>query len=97
MEQIWGVFARALFYGTPILYPIEFVPEGLRSGLAAINPLVPIFEQARIWVMDPNAPTIVEAAGGVLGVVLAAAIIVGTCAFGLWIFEREAPRVAEAL
>lgn len=97
VEQIWGVFARALFYGTPILYPIEFVPEGFRSAVATANPLVPIFEQARIWVMDPNAPTIVEAAGGVFGVVLAAAIIVGTCVVGLWIFEREAPRIAEEL
>jgi ABC-2 type transport system permease protein len=97
VEQIWGVFTRALFYGTPILYPIEFVPEGFRSAVAAANPLVPIFEQARIWVIDPNAPSVVEAAGGPVGVAIAAAIIVATCAFGLRLFEREAPRVAEEL
>jgi ABC-2 type transport system permease protein len=97
VEQIWGVFSRALFYGTPILYPIELIPEGFRSAVVALNPLAPIFEQARIWVLDPNAPSMVEAAGGPLGVAIAAGIIVATCTFGLWIFEREAPRVAEEL
>jgi len=97
VEQIWTVIARALFYGTPVLYPIEFVPDGFRSFVAAFNPLVPIFEQARIWVMDPDAPSMVEAAGGALGVAVAATILVVTCLFGLWIFEREAPRVAEEL
>lgn len=97
VEQIWSVVARALFYGTPVLYPIEFVPEGFRSALAAINPLVPIFEQARVWVMDPNAPSMADAAGGALGLLIAAAILVLTCVAGLWLFEREAPRVAEEL
>jgi ABC-2 type transport system permease protein len=97
VEQIWTVFSRALFYGTPILYPIEFVPEGFRSLVAVLNPLVPIFEQARIWVLDPDAPSIVDVAGGPLGLAISAAIIAATCAVGLWIFEREAPRVAEEL
>jgi ABC-2 type transport system permease protein len=95
--EIWSVFSRALFYGSPILYPIEFVPGGFRSVVAAVNPLVPIFEQARIWVLDPAAPSMVEAAGGPVGLAIAAGIIAATCAFGLWIFEREAPRIAEAL
>jgi ABC-type polysaccharide/polyol phosphate export permease len=97
VEQIWIVFSRALFYGTPILYPIELVPEGFRSILAAANPLVPIFEQARIWVLDPDAPSIVEAAGGPLGLAISAAIIAATFAVGFWIFEHEAPRIAEEL
>jgi ABC-2 type transport system permease protein len=97
IEQIWSVLARALFYGTPVLYPIEFVPEGFRSVVSAFNPLVPIFEQARIWVLDPDAPSVVEATGGTLGVLVAGAILVGTCIVGLWVFEREAPRVAEEL
>jgi ABC-2 type transport system permease protein len=97
VEQIWTVVARALFYGTPVLYPIEFVPEGFRSIVAAFNPLVPIFEQARIWVLDPAAPSVVEASGGVLGVLVAGLILVLTCVLGLWVFEREAPRIAEEL
>jgi ABC-2 type transport system permease protein len=96
VDQIWGVFARALFYSTPILYPIEIVPDSLRAVVIA-NPLAPIFEQARIWVLDPTAPGLAEAAGGAAFLLIPAAIFVGTCALGLWLFNREAPRVAEEL
>jgi hypothetical protein len=57
-----------------------------------------IFGQVRIWVLqEPNAPTVLESAGGWLGLVPAAAIFVGVLVFGIWIFRREAPRIAEEL
>ena len=93
---IWGVAALALMYCTPIVYPIEFVPESLKE-LFFLNPLVPIFEQARAWIIDPQAPGAVEAAGGVLALLPAAAIFVAIAIFGLWIFDREAPHIAEEL
>ena len=43
---IWGVAVSALFYGSPILYPYEFVPEQFRE-LFAINPLTPLLAEAR--------------------------------------------------
>lgn len=93
---IWIVVAQVLFYATPILYPVNFKEN--YEHLLMINPLAVIFEQVRIWILDePQAPTIVEAAGGWLGLVPAAVIFVGVCAFGVWIFRREAPRVAEEL
>ncbi|HEX7058267.1 MAG TPA: ABC transporter permease [Solirubrobacterales bacterium] len=93
---IWSVMVTVLFYATPILYPIEIVPEQYRS-LLMINPLAPIFEQVRVWVIDPSAPTAVDAAGGVLGLLPAFAIFVGTCVLGILIFSRAAPRIAEEL
>ncbi len=62
-----------------------------------INPLAVIFEQVRVWVLEPGRPTAAEAAGGALHLLPAAAIFVGICAFGAWIFSREAPRIAEDL
>jgi ABC-2 type transport system permease protein len=96
IEQIWGVFARALFYATPVLYPLELVPDSLRTIIMA-NPLAPIFEQARVWVIDPAAPGVFEVAVSAPALILPAAIFAGACVLGLWIFEREAPRVAEEL
>ena len=96
IEQVWGVFARALFYGTPVIYPIELVPDSLRSFVLA-NPLAPIFEQARIWVVDPGAPTPLDAAGSVGLLLLPTLVVVAACAIGFWVFDREAPRVAENL
>jgi ABC-2 type transport system permease protein len=95
---IWTVVAQVLFYATPILYPVNiFEEEPKYEHLLMINPLAVIFEQVRVWVLEPNAPTAVEAAGGAAGLIPAAVIFVAVCAFGAWIFNREAPRIAEEL
>ena len=94
---IWVVLAQVLFYFSPILYPIEALHNETYEQLLMINPLAPIFEQVRVWVLEPGAPTAVEAAGGWLGLLPAAAIYVGLCAFAVWIFSRDAPRIAEEL
>lgn len=94
---IWAVVAQVLFYATPILYPVDFKGETFER-LMMINPLAVIIEQVRVWVLnEPAAPTAVEAAGGWLGLLPAAAIFVGVCLFSAWIFKREAPRIAEEL
>jgi ABC-2 type transport system permease protein len=94
---IWTVAATMLFYGTPILYPIEIdSTEGFRALLMA-NPIAVILEQARVWIIDPSAPSAAQAAGGVARLIPAAVIFVGVCALGWHVYNREAPRVAEAL
>jgi ABC-2 type transport system permease protein len=94
---IWTVMAQVLMYATPIIYPLEFIgPSFLRDVLLA-NPLTLIFEQARHWIIEPSAPGAVAAAGGWLHVVPAAAIYAAVCALGVWVFRREAPRIAELL
>jgi ABC-2 type transport system permease protein len=93
---IWSVAVTALFYATPVLYPIELV-GGTLGRLLALNPLAPLFELARKWVIDPEAPGPAAAAGGVVWLLIPAALFVAVCAFGIWIFSREAPRIAEVL
>ena len=94
---IWTVLATVLFYTTPIIYPLEFIgPSFLRDVLLA-NPLTLIFEQARHWIIEPNAPGAVAAAGGWLHVLPGAAIYAAVCVLGVWVFRREAPRIAELL
>lgn len=94
---IWLVGAQILFYATPILYPVEAFGNATYEHLLMINPLAVIFEQVRVWVLEPDAPTAVDAAGGVLGLLPAAAIFVAVCALGAWTFSRDAPRIAEDL
>lgn len=94
---IWVVLAQVLFYFTPILYPIEALHNATYEHLLMINPLAPIFQQIRVWVLEPSAPTAPEAAGGWLHLLPAVAIYIGICAFAVWIFNREAPRIAEDL
>jgi ABC-2 type transport system permease protein len=99
---IWVVAAQVLFYGTPILYPVTAFTKGggnnTKEHLLMLNPLAVIFEQVRVWVLqEPGAPSAAEAAGGAVHLIPAAVIFVGVCAFAVWIFKREAPRVAENL
>jgi ABC-2 type transport system permease protein len=97
---IWTVAAQVLFYATPILYPLG--PGGLNNSsieqLLMLNPLAVIFQQVRVWVLgEPEALSAAETAGGAIHLLPAAAIFVFVCAFGIWIFNREAPRIAEEL
>jgi ABC-2 type transport system permease protein len=96
MAIIWTVLSTVLFYGTPVLYPITVVPETLRH-IIALNPLAPLFELARKWVIDPNAPGPAAAAGGAVWLIFPALIFVAVCVLAVWVFSREAPRIAEEL
>lgn len=96
VAMIWSVAVTVIFYGTPILYPIEVVPKGLRT-IELFNPLAPIFVQARKWIIDPDAPGAVSAAGGWLRLMPAIIIFVAVCGLGAWVFNRESPRMAESL
>lgn len=93
---IWTVLAQVLFYATPVLYPAELIPASYQR-LIFLNPLAPIFEQIRVWVIEPSAPTAVDLVGGVPKLLLSAVIYIAVSAFGIWIFRREAPRIAEDL
>jgi len=94
---IWSVLATVLFYATPVLYPIQRMPGTVRDILA-LNPLAPLFELARKWVVDPNAPGPQAAsAGGPVRLAIAMALFAAVCVFAVWVFDREAPRIAEAL
>ncbi len=97
---IWSVFTTALFYATPILFPLEVAVRRshLLGQLIALNPFTPILELARVWMIDPSAPYPGTVAGGGSNHLLfAIAVILVLCVLGVWLFRREAPRIAEEL
>jgi ABC-2 type transport system permease protein len=89
---IWAVFSTALLYASPVLYPIQRA-GGTLQHLLAFNPLAPLFELTRRWLIQPGAPV----QTGVLDIAVPAAIFLGVCVLAVWVFRREAPRIAEAL
>jgi ABC-2 type transport system permease protein len=95
---IWTVFSTALFYATPILYTVEnLIGHPTLRHLILINPLAPIFELARKWMIQPSAPSPAAAAGGYVQLLAPIAIYLGVCLLAAWVFNREAPRIAEEL
>lgn len=97
LEPIWGVLSTVIFYGSPVLYVVEKIPSETFRKIAMCNPLGALLEQARRWVIDPSAVGSWDAVGGFPWVLIPVAIFVGVCAFGVWIFDHEAPRIAERL
>jgi ABC-2 type transport system permease protein len=93
---IWSVLSTALFYATPVLYPLERAPESLRNVIM-LNPITPMLQLGREWIIDPNAPRLTDLAGGRAELLIPAALYVVICVLAVWIFNREAPRIAEQL
>jgi ABC-2 type transport system permease protein len=96
VQIIWSVLVTMLFYATPLLYPLEIAPQRFQD-LILINPLTPLFIEARHWIIDSNAPTALQAAGGWLQLLPPIAIFVGICVSAVFYFNRAAPRIAEEL
>lgn len=94
---IWTVMATVLLYGSPVIYPIDILEPSFLKDVLLANPFTLILEQARAWIIDPEAPSAVEVAGGWLNMLPAAAIYVTVCILGVWVFKREAPKIAERL
>ena len=96
VEPIWEVALQLLFYGSPIIYVIDRVPESVRE-LVMFNPIASILTQWRHAVIDQDAPTAGTAIGGIELLVVPASISVALLVIGWWVFMRETPRIAENL
>jgi ABC-2 type transport system permease protein len=99
VRPIWEVLLQIVFYGTPILYPIELLSErsNTLAQIALCNPLAALIQQFRHAIVDPDAPSAAAAIGGAPRLLVPAAIVIGLFALGLWVFNRLAPRIAEEL
>ena len=93
---IWSVAVQALFYATPVLYVLDQLDQQYR-WIILLNPLTPLFLAAREWIIDPAAPGPVDSAGGVAHLVGSLVVFVAVCVVSIWVFAREAPRMAEEL
>jgi len=95
VRPMTDVFLQVLFYGTPVLYPLEALPENLQPWFM-LNPFAVVVQQMRHTAIDPSALSPFELATGLqLGV--AAGIVVAVCVVGYRVFRRMAPRMAEEL
>jgi ABC-2 type transport system permease protein len=102
IQPIWDVASQILFYAAPVIISIETVRQKLLHHeflmhLYTLNPLVADFQQFRHAMIFHGTLSAGETMGGwiyllePLGLVLA--ILVG----GFWVFNREAPHIAEDL
>jgi ABC-2 type transport system permease protein len=98
IRPISDVALQIAFYSSPILYPLEVVqPAWIQKLILTVNPFADILQQARHAVIDPTAPSAAEAIGGWERLLIPGAIVAAVFAWGFWVFNRAAPRIAEDL
>jgi ABC-2 type transport system permease protein len=96
VQPIWEVITQMLFYASPILYVATMVPESYQRAYLA-NPLAALLTEMRHAVIDPTSRHVWDAIGAPERMLIPGGIVVGVLVLGLWVFRREAPRIAENL
>jgi ABC-2 type transport system permease protein len=98
VQPIWEVVLQVLFYGSPILYVLEIIPSvSLQHLVVWLNPIATILVQSRHSLIDETAPNAWDAAGGMAYLTIPGGIVLTALVLGFWVFNREAPRIAEEL
>ncbi len=97
VRPIWEVVLQALFYASPILYPIEAVVRYSETlaKIALLNPIATLIQAARHLLTGAPSPAAVLDSTALLLVPLA--ILAGVTWLGTRVFERMAPLAAEEL
>lgn len=96
--QIWDLVLQLLFYASPVIYPVGYLPPWARQ-LVFLNPFTQILQDVRALILYQDLPpdritaqTALHAAGGRL---LPIAMVASIFCLGLFFFKREEPWFAE--
>lgn len=98
VAQVWDLALQLLFYASPIIYPIGFLPPLLRK-LVFLNPFTQVLQDIRSIILYPDLAPNKITANVAFGSPFARLIPLGITAaiflLGLLFFRREAPWFAE--
>ncbi len=102
ISPIWEVFSQVLFYSAPVILPAEAVREELGAHsvlyhIYTLNPLVTIFQQFRHAMVNGSAYSAGQVMGSWWALIEPVALVCVIFALGFWVFNREAPHIAEDL
>jgi ABC-2 type transport system permease protein len=97
VRPIWEVVLQALFYATPILYPIQAVigESQTLATLTLCNPIAALVQESRHLLV--GGLSLGDAMGSDALVLIPLAILAAVTWLGVVVFDRMAPRAAEEL
>ena len=96
VQPIWEVVLQMLFWGTPIIYTIESVPNSFQE-LLMFNPLGALVQQSRHWLVQSSTESAAEAIGGAGWLLVPAGVSVALVFLTVVVFRRSEGRLAEDL
>ena len=90
IQHFVGIFLQIWFYATPIVYPLDVVPEGRVRFFYSLNPMVRFAEAYRDCLYDLRFPPLLD-------VLYLVGVSVGALTLGMLLFARLEPKLAEEL
>jgi ABC-2 type transport system permease protein len=105
ISPIWEVLSQILFYSSPVIVPAETVRAKLAHGsfhhflyhVYTLNPLVAIFQQFRHAMINRSTLSAGQVMGSWAALIEPLALVAVIIVVGFWVFNREAPHIAEDL
>lgn len=96
--QVWELALQLLFYASPIIYPVGYLPDWARR-IAFLNPFTQVMQDIRALVLyddlAPNRITAAVAFGSPAGRLIPIGITFAVLGLGLYLFKRNEPWFAE--
>ena len=97
MSYIWEVILQAMFYLTPILYPLSIITNVTFQKILLLSPIAQAIQDARNVLVTNHTITIAEAFGSGAARLLPVGLSVVVLVLGVLYFRREAKHFAENL
>lgn len=97
VSYIWEVISQALFYLTPILYPLALIPNVAFQKLLLLNPMAQAIQDARYALVTPQTDTISSVYGSSAYRLLPILISLLALIIGVIYFRKESKHFAENL
>lgn len=95
LSHIWEVGLQVLFYATPILYPVTFIPQKF-AKILMLNPMAQIIQDARyILITDQSITAWQIYSWRFLWIPYSMPIVVFI--IGYWLFQRSSAKFAEEI
>lgn len=96
--HIWDIIIQAMFYGTPIFYPIQRVMNQSMevAQIQMLNPIAVIIQEARAQIVGhEHVVTASQIAPNFLFIVIPYVIIAAFGILAVWYFKKKQARFAE--
>jgi len=97
LSQIWELVVQLFMFGSPIMYPVGYLPEWARK-IVFLNPFTQVLQDARALVLYPDVPRnkiTVDQVFGPYGRLAPIGVALAVLLVGLLFFRREEPWLAE--
>ena len=97
ISHIWDVVLQAMFYATPIIYPLAMVSafSVTAAKVLMLNPMAQIIQDMRHLVTYSGTETVWTYVGNIYIAIIPVVFSIGVFALGLWLFSRNAKHFAE--